>query len=91
METSLATELWYQQVNFLAHVIFSCSESYELLDYAQREKGAFVISQEQRLRGLDRERLKQPDVTTWLQSEEELKLWKRKESSKRTALATWVS
>ena len=42
------------------------------------------------MRSLDRERLK-PHVITWLQSEEELELWRKKESRKRTALATWVS
>lgn len=90
METELATELWYQQVRFLAHLIFSCSESYEMLDYAQRAKGAFVMSQEQRLRGLDREGLK-PDMTMWMQSEEELVAWRQRESIKRTMFAVWVS
>ncbi|KAJ9618341.1 hypothetical protein H2204_013072 [Knufia peltigerae] len=88
-ETELATELWYQQVRFLAHVIFSCSESYEMLDYAQKAKGVFVMSQEQRLRGLDRESFK-PDMTTWMQSEEELEAWRWRESVKRTIFAVWA-
>ncbi|KIW32203.1 uncharacterized protein PV07_03763 [Cladophialophora immunda] len=79
-------EIWYQQVSFLAHVIFSCSGSFEYLDYAQKSKGLFVISQEQRLRNLDGASVKQ-DVATWMQSQEDLDAWRRIESIKRTAFA----
>lgn len=61
-----------------------------MLDYAQKAKGVFVMSQEQRLRGLDRESFK-PDMTTWMQSEEELEAWRWRESVKRTIFAVWVS
>lgn len=86
----LALETWYQQVSLLSHVIFSCSESFELLDYAQKSKGVFVISQEQRLRNLDGASVKL-DVTTWMQSQEDLDAWRQIESTKRTAFAAWVS
>merc|ERR1712000_791673 len=73
-EITLALEIWYQQVR--------------LLDYAQKAKGVFVVSHEQRLRNLHHGA--QPGTTTWLRCEEELDAWRQNESLKRTAFAAWA-